>query len=103
MELQRILTSELGAHVGQQVTLKGWMHRLRKMGEINFLVLRDRAGVAQAVLGPADVEPLAGLHVESGSLSYGKRRKRLSGRVFRADGVPGAKPAVLQADHGWRL
>src|SRR5438105_18581 len=65
MDLQRILTSQLATHVGQQVKLMGWLHRLRKMGEVNFLVLRDRAGLAQVVLSPSDIEPLAGLHVET--------------------------------------
>jgi nondiscriminating aspartyl-tRNA synthetase len=65
MEHPRILTRELGQHVGQQVRLKGWLHRLRKLGEVNFLVLRDRAGIAQCVLGPSDLAPLHGLLVET--------------------------------------
>src|SRR5437868_4190273 len=63
--MERILTSELGQHVGQQVRLMGWLHRLRKMGEVNFLVLRDRSGIAQAVLSPDDIAPLHGLLVET--------------------------------------
>ena len=65
MDSQRILTAELGKHVGERVRLMGWLHRLRKMGEVNFLVLRDRAGIAQAVLGPDDLAPLDGLLVET--------------------------------------
>jgi nondiscriminating aspartyl-tRNA synthetase len=65
MELQRILTSELGRHVGQKVRLMGWLHRLRTMGGVNFLVLRDRAGLAQAVLSTEDLAPLDGLHTET--------------------------------------
>lgn len=37
--------------------LQGWMHALRRMGGVSFLLLRDRSGVAQAVLedpGPVD-------------------------------------------------
>jgi nondiscriminating aspartyl-tRNA synthetase len=65
MGLERILTSQLAQHVGQRVLLKGWMHRLRKMGEVNFLVVRDRGGVAQAVLNPDNIEPLKGLQSET--------------------------------------
>jgi nondiscriminating aspartyl-tRNA synthetase len=65
MPAQRILTTQLGQYVGQHVRLMGWMQRLRKLGEVNFLVLRDRAGVAQAVLGPADIEPLEGCQSET--------------------------------------
>src|SRR5262245_57125015 len=65
MGLERILTSQLAQHVGQRVLLKGWLHRLRKMGEVNFLVVRDRSGVAQAVLSPESIEPLKGLQSET--------------------------------------
>src|SRR5260221_6632771 len=65
MDSGRILSSDIGKYVGQQVKLMGWLHRLRKMGEVNFLILRDRAGIVQAVLGPGDLAPLEGMHVES--------------------------------------
>jgi nondiscriminating aspartyl-tRNA synthetase len=65
MDSQRVLTSDLGKHVGEQVRLMGWLHRLRKLGEVNFLVLRDRSGLAQAVLGPDDLGVLEGLLVET--------------------------------------
>ncbi|MEP7289120.1 MAG: aspartate--tRNA(Asn) ligase [Chloroflexota bacterium] len=65
MSLERILTTELSQHLGQRVRLMGWLHRLRKMGEVNFLVLRDRAGLAQSVLAAADLVPLDGLQSET--------------------------------------
>lgn len=43
----------------------GWLHRLRKMGGVNFLMVRDRAGIAQAVLNPENLTPLEGLLVET--------------------------------------
>jgi nondiscriminating aspartyl-tRNA synthetase len=46
----RVLASQLAAHVGQSVTLKGWVHKLRQLGNIAFLLLRDRSGLAQCVL-----------------------------------------------------
>ncbi|HVO44397.1 MAG TPA: aspartate--tRNA(Asn) ligase [Aggregatilineales bacterium] len=65
MGLPRILTSDLSQHVGQQVKLMGWLHRLRELGEVNFLILRDRTGLAQAVLSHADLVPLHGLLSET--------------------------------------
>ncbi|MBX3083503.1 MAG: aspartate--tRNA(Asn) ligase [Anaerolineae bacterium] len=65
MTLARILTSEIGKYIGQQVRLLGWMHRLRAMGGVNFMVLRDRAGLAQAVLTKEEVSPLEGLLPET--------------------------------------
>ena len=48
--MKRILTSELGAHTGERVLLQGWLHRRRELSRVSFLVLRDRAGLAQIVV-----------------------------------------------------
>jgi nondiscriminating aspartyl-tRNA synthetase len=63
----RILTHELQTYVGQQVHLYGWLHIVRKMGGVNFLILRDRAGLAQAVMTEEELKPLhdRNAHVES--------------------------------------
>lgn len=45
----RVFTIDAPQHIGQEITLKGWVHRIRKMGAINFIVLRDKAGLLQAV------------------------------------------------------
>jgi nondiscriminating aspartyl-tRNA synthetase len=51
--MKRILTTELRAHAGERVLLQGWLHRKRELSRITFLVLRDRAGLAQ-VVAPGD-------------------------------------------------
>lgn len=43
-------------HVGQEVTLAGWIDRLRDLGGVNFIDLRDRFGVVQIVSNP-DTSP----------------------------------------------
>ncbi|KYK31361.1 MAG: aspartate--tRNA(Asn) ligase [Theionarchaea archaeon] len=43
----RILTDELGERIGQEVTVAGWVHELRDLGGIKFLLLRDRNGLVQ--------------------------------------------------------
>lgn len=79
--MQRILSTELASYIDERVRLQGWLHKLRDQGEVNFLVLRDRAGIAQAVLGRDDLHPLQGLAVES--------VVELEGTVVAAPPAPG--------------
>ncbi len=44
-----IRSTEANAHVGQKVRLQGWLHTLRRLGGVNFIVLRDGWGTIQAV------------------------------------------------------
>src|SRR6187402_478670 len=46
----RILSSQLPELAGKPVRLQGWVHRVRDLGAVRFLVLRDRGGLAQVVL-----------------------------------------------------
>jgi len=42
------------AHLDQEVTLCGWVHRRRDHGGVIFLDLRDREGLVQIVIAPTD-------------------------------------------------
>jgi asparaginyl-tRNA synthetase len=62
--------NQLSNHVGDQVTLKGWLYNLRSSGKILFPQLRDGSGVVQCVvlknsIAPEIWETLKGLGQES--------------------------------------
>jgi aspartyl-tRNA synthetase len=58
---------ELGLqHAGQQVVLLGWVHRLRDLGSLAFIDIRDRHGITQVVVrdNPALVDAVQSLRPE---------------------------------------
>ena len=63
--MNRLLSAQLAAHEGERVTVKGWVHRIRDLGKITFVVIRDRAGTCQAVF---DGPPPAG--ADGGNLTH---------------------------------
>jgi nondiscriminating aspartyl-tRNA synthetase len=64
--VERTWTTELPQRCGERVLLKGWLHRLRRLSGVSFLVLRDARGLAQVVVDdPQLVTSLSRLHHES--------------------------------------
>jgi asparaginyl-tRNA synthetase len=50
-----VYVEDLKHHVGQEVTLKGWLYNMAGKGKLYFLQVRDGSGIVQAVLSKADV------------------------------------------------
>jgi nondiscriminating aspartyl-tRNA synthetase len=50
--ISRALSADLPGRIGERVTIAGWLHRRRELKSVSFLVIRDRAGLAQVVLPP---------------------------------------------------
>lgn len=44
------MASEVAGPAGRQVALAGWTHRVRRIGAVTFVVLRDASGLVQLVL-----------------------------------------------------
>lgn len=49
--------SELKNHIGETVTIKGWLYNCRSSGKILFLQVRDGTGLVQGVATAKDVNP----------------------------------------------
>jgi len=56
--ISRVLTAELPRHVGERVTIAGWLHRRRELKSVTFLIIRDRAGLAQVVLPTSEADAI---------------------------------------------
>lgn len=60
----RTLVNELKNKVNETVVLKGWLHRIRNLGKIAFLILRDRSGLVQCVVNTKEIN-IKGIKLES--------------------------------------
>src|SRR4030095_4872754 len=72
------------AHIGQTVTLTGWVHSRRDLGGLIFIDVRDREGRTQAVFDPSDLtkelfDSAAALRSECVVAVTGKVRQRPTG------------------------
>ncbi|HXF81864.1 MAG TPA: aspartate--tRNA(Asn) ligase [bacterium] len=68
--MDRTLIRDLGAAVGREVRLQGWVRAIRDQKRVQFLILRDHTGSAQAVIEKSEANAalnaaIAGLTRES--------------------------------------
>ena len=82
--------------VGESVKVAGWAAKIRDMGGVTFIDLRDRYGVVQCVFENGDLPQLAGqVKLESVVAVTGRVRPRPEGMV-NADMATGA--VEIEAD-----
>ncbi len=63
--MERIYGVELLKYIGQTVKLAGWVHNLRLLGKVNFLILRDATGLWQVFIAKSEAAQLEGVSLES--------------------------------------
>ncbi|MCD2346361.1 aspartate--tRNA(Asn) ligase [Clostridium guangxiense] len=54
--MERCLVNEVQSNLEKTVKLQGWVHRIRKLGKIAFMLLRDRTGIVQCVVSTKQVD-----------------------------------------------
>jgi nondiscriminating aspartyl-tRNA synthetase len=60
----RTLSRQLSQKIGQTVEIKGWLHKKRLLGGLNFLTIRDRSGLTQVLVeDKTELEKLRGLQI----------------------------------------
>jgi len=48
--MARIYIEDLAHHVGEEITIKGWLYNKRSSGKIRFVIVRDGTGILQCVM-----------------------------------------------------
>ncbi|KGO14794.1 aspartate--tRNA(Asn) ligase [Clostridium botulinum] len=48
--MKRTLISELKNSINKKVNIQGWIHKIRKLKNITFLIIRDRSGLIQCIV-----------------------------------------------------
>lgn len=83
-DIERIRSTELHARVGQRVELLGWLHAVRRLGGVTFVIVRDGWGAAQVVAEEAgQLTAIVDGEIQPESVI------RLSGVVVAAPQAPG--------------
>ncbi|PKL10141.1 MAG: aspartate--tRNA(Asn) ligase [Spirochaetae bacterium HGW-Spirochaetae-7] len=98
----RILAKELQAlkagpggtlESATEVELKGWVHRVRELGGVSFVMVRDRSGLAQAVVqGKADLSLESVVAITGTPAANEKAPGGVELRASRIDMIARAEP-----------
>ncbi len=97
---------DFGKHVGEAVTVHGWLHNKRSSGKLQFLIVRDGSGYAQAVVSKKAVTPEAWEALEAAGQ---ESALEISGQVRQDARAPGgyemdvSAVAVLQGVHDFPI
>ena len=90
----RILAKGLAAAKGSgEVEMRGWVHRVRELGGVSFVMLRDRSGLAQVVVeGKADLSLESVVSVVGAVAENDKAPGGVELRASRIDVLARAEP-----------
>jgi asparaginyl-tRNA synthetase len=104
--LPTVRIGDFRAHAGEEVRVQGWVHNKRSSGKLQFLIVRDGSGFAQAVVSRATVPPEAW---EAADKAGQESSLELVGKVREDKRAPGGFEidvsglTVLQAVHDYPI
>ncbi len=81
-----VYIEDLGKHVGEEVTLRGWLYNKRDKGKLQFLILRDGTGICQCVVFQSNVSEEV---FESAKTLTQESSFSITGKVVATDKAPG--------------
>lgn len=80
--MERTLSRDIAGKIGQEILIKGWLHKKRLLGGLTFINVRDRSGLMQILIeDKTEVEKLRGLQI--GTVL------EVTGKVLKEDRAPG--------------
>lgn len=80
--INRTMITELTKKVGERVTIAGWLYKRRLLGGLNFLLIRDRTGIAQVLVEEKnELQKLQGLQLGTVLL--------VDGNIIKDERAPG--------------
>jgi asparaginyl-tRNA synthetase len=104
--MKSVRIADFGGHLGEEVLVQGWLHNKRSSGKLQFLIVRDGSGFAQAVMARAAVPPEAWVAAEGAGQ---ESSLELTGRVKEDKRAPGGYEVdvtglrVLQVTHEYPI
>ncbi|OGN57462.1 MAG: aspartate--tRNA(Asn) ligase [Chlamydiae bacterium RIFCSPHIGHO2_02_FULL_49_29] len=98
--MERTLAKDLHRRLDETVRIRGWLHALRPLGKLNFLIVRDGSGLSQVVI--SDREELKKVHgLQPGTIltvvGTAKRAPQAALGVEVVDPLLTVEQAVLEA------
>ncbi len=94
--MARIYIEDLKDHVGEEISISGWLYHKRSSGKIRFLLVRDGTGVLQCVMVkggvPEEVFNYFDTLSQESSLT-------VTGRIKKDDRAPGGYEMDLSSVH----
>jgi asparaginyl-tRNA synthetase len=84
--MTKVRIKDLPGHIGESITVEGWLYNKRSAGKLQFPIVRDGSGYVQGVLSKKDVDEASW---DAGEEATQESTVRLTGAVREEKRAPG--------------